>query len=68
MAMGKTIKVTWKRSAIGRPKDQKETIRGLGFRRLNETLTLADQPAIRGLIGHVGHLVEVIEPSEGERE
>jgi large subunit ribosomal protein L30 len=66
--MGKTIEVTWKRSAIGRPKGQKETIQGLGFRRLNETLTLSDRPEIRGLIGHVCHLVEVIEPSEGERE
>jgi large subunit ribosomal protein L30 len=58
--MEKTITVKWIRSVIGRPGDQKETIRGLGFRRLNQTLTLPDRPEIRGMIHRVGHLLEVM--------
>jgi large subunit ribosomal protein L30 len=63
--MEKVIKVRWKKSTIGRPEDQKKTIRGLGFRHLNQALTLPDRPEIRGMISHVGHLVEVMEDSEG---
>jgi len=64
--MEKTIRVTWKRSVIGRPDDQRKTIRGLGFKRLNQTLTLLDRPEIRGMIHRVSHLLEVIEASERE--
>jgi large subunit ribosomal protein L30 len=66
--MEKTIRVTWRRSVIGRPEDQKKTIRGLGFKRLNQTLTLPDRPEIRGMIHRVGHLLEVVEGSEREHE
>jgi large subunit ribosomal protein L30 len=59
--MNKTIRVKWKKSAIGKPAYQKETIKGLGFKRLNQTLTLPDQPLIRGMIQRVGHLLEVTE-------
>jgi large subunit ribosomal protein L30 len=63
----KTISVRWKRSAIGRPEDQRMTIQGLGFKRLNQTLVLPDRPEIRGMIHRVIHLVEVIERPERER-
>ena len=59
--MEKTIRVKWKKSAIGKPTYQKETIQGLGFRRLHQILTLPDHPEIRGMIQRVGHLVEVME-------
>jgi large subunit ribosomal protein L30 len=62
----KTITVTWRRSVIGQPADQKKTIQGLGFKRLNQTITLADRPEIRGMIHHVGHLLEVVEESKRE--
>jgi large subunit ribosomal protein L30 len=65
--MEKTIRVTWKRSVIGRPDDQRKTIQGLGFKRLNQTLTLLDRPEIRGMIHRVSHLLEVVEASERER-
>jgi large subunit ribosomal protein L30 len=65
--MEKTIRATWKRSVIGRPDDQRKTIQGLGFKRLNQTLTLLDRPEIRGMIHRVSHLLEVIEASERER-
>jgi len=65
--MEKMIKVKWRRSAIGQPEDQKKTIRGLGFKRLNQTLTLPNRPEIRGMICRVSHLVEVMEGFEKER-
>jgi large subunit ribosomal protein L30 len=57
--MEKTIRVKWIKSAIGRIEDQKKTIRALGFKRLQQTLTLPDRPEIRGMIHRVIHLLEV---------
>ena len=65
--MEKTITVRWKKSAIGQPSYQMKTIRGLGFKRLYQTLVLPDRPAIRGMARRVGHLLEVIESFEGEQ-
>ncbi len=59
--MEKMITVTWKKSFIGRPADQKRTIQSLGFKRLNQTLTFPDRREIRGMIRRVNHLVEVLE-------
>ncbi len=53
------LRVTWVRSAIGREKRQLLTVRGLGFRRLNQTVELADTPAVRGMIRRVTHLLRV---------
>ena len=66
--MEKTIKVKWRRSVIGRTAEQKKTIQGLGFKRLNQTLTLPDRPEIRGMIHRVSHLLEILEGSEREHE
>ncbi len=60
-AVEKQLSITWKRSAIGRPADQKATIAALGLRRLNQTVVKQDNPAIRGMIEKVKHLVEVTE-------
>lgn len=57
----KKLKITWKRSFIGRPEDQKATIRALGFKKLNEEVIHDDTPVIRGMIFKVRHLVEVTE-------
>ncbi|OGP96122.1 MAG: 50S ribosomal protein L30 [Deltaproteobacteria bacterium RBG_16_47_11] len=59
--MEKMIRVRWEKSAIGKPSYQKETLKGLGFRRLRQTLTLPDRPEIRGMIKCVSHLLEVME-------
>jgi len=61
-----TITVKWIRSVIGRPEKQRKTIRGLGFKRLNQILTLPDRPEIRGMIYRVNHLIEILEGSERE--
>ena len=55
----KKLKVTLKKSAIGFDKSQKLVVEGLGLRRLNHTVEVADTPATRGMIHKVRHLVEV---------
>jgi large subunit ribosomal protein L30 len=56
--------VTWKKSAIGYAQDQKDTIRGLGLHRLNQSVKHDDTRSIRGMINKVRHLVSVAEISE----
>ncbi len=55
------LKVTWHKSAIGYNQRQKDTIRKLGLRRLNQTVEHEDTPTIRGMIAKVPHLVSVAE-------
>ncbi len=60
--MAGTLRITWTRSAIGHPADQKATIRALGLRRLHHTVERPDNRSIRGMILRVRHLVTVQEP------
>ncbi len=53
------VAITWRKSAIGYNQRQKDTIRKLGLRRLNQTVEHDDSPALRGMIARVGHLVDV---------
>jgi large subunit ribosomal protein L30 len=55
------LRVKWVKSAIGYPKDQKATIKALGLRKLQQTVEHNDQPAVRGMIHKVIHLVQVEE-------
>ncbi len=57
--MAKKIKVTLVRSPIKRPQKQKDTIRGLGLRKLNSSKVLEDTVAIRGMLLKVQHLVSI---------
>ncbi len=59
--MATRLVIRYVRSAIGRTKRQKDTIAALGFRRIGEVIEHEDNPAIRGMIRKVGHLVEVRE-------
>ena len=61
MASKKTIKVTQIASPIGKPKDQRATLIGLGLNKMNRTSILEDTPSIRGMIKKVSHLVKVEE-------
>ena len=45
-----TLKIKWVVSFIGCPQDMRQTIRGLGFRRMQQVVERADTPAIRGMI------------------
>ena len=55
------LKVTQVRSVIDRPKDQKDTVRRLGLRRMHDTVVKEDRPDIRGMLAKVRHLVSVEE-------
>ena len=52
------IKITQTRSLIGRPRDQRGTVRALGLRKIRQSVEQEDTPEIRGMITKVSHLVE----------
>ncbi|MGH8459335.1 MAG: 50S ribosomal protein L30 [Nevskiales bacterium] len=51
----------WVRSWICCTEKQRETVRGLGLRRLNQVVERQDTPAVRGLVKAIPHLVEIVE-------
>ncbi|MCH9035971.1 MAG: 50S ribosomal protein L30 [Chloroflexi bacterium] len=53
------LKVTLRKSGIGHPQDQKDTIRALGLRRLHQTVEHDDSPSVRGMVEKIKHLVVV---------
>ncbi len=57
----RTLRIKWVHSAIAFPRRQKEMIRSLGLRRLNQVVERPDTPQVRGLVARVPHLVEVVE-------
>jgi len=56
---GKTIQVKQIGSPIRRDHTQRETLRGLGLRRLGHVVSVEDTPAVRGMVRKVAHLLEV---------
>ena len=62
--MGVRLKVTQTRSAIGTKSNQRNTLRSLGLKRLNDVVVKEDRPEIRGMIATVTHLVSVEEVTE----
>ena len=58
------IQVTQTGSPIGRPKDQRQTLIGLGLNKMRRTRELEDTPAVRGMIDKVKHLVRVDDAAE----
>lgn len=57
--MAKTFVITQKRSIIGCTKSQRATMEALGLRGIRKSVTLADNPANRGQVMKVQHLVDV---------
>ncbi|MGH9355457.1 MAG: 50S ribosomal protein L30 [Terriglobia bacterium] len=60
-AKTKTVRVKWVRSAIGFSYRQKQMVRSLGLRRLNNIVELEDTASVRGLIARLSHLVQVVD-------
>jgi large subunit ribosomal protein L30 len=58
---GKTITVKQVSSPQRRPAAQRQTLVGLGLNKMHKSSTLADTPAVRGMIAKVAHLVQVVE-------
>lgn len=61
MAESKTVKVQQVASPIGRHKDQRATLVGLGLNKINRVSELEDTPSVRGMIKKVQHLVQIVE-------
>ena len=59
--MAKELRITWVKSAIGRPETQKKTIKSLGLKKLQDEVVKKDTPTIRGELNKVSHLVTVVE-------
>ena len=57
---GRGLRVKQIHSGICAQRQQKETLRSMGFRRMNQVVELPDNPAVRGMIHSVRHLVEIV--------
>ena len=60
MTASKTIQVKLTKSGIGRIKKHKLCIQGLGFKKLNQVVTVEDTPSNRGMINKISDMVEVV--------
>ena len=63
--MASTVQIKQLRSANGSDRAQRETLRALGLRKIGSTSTRPDNPATRGMIDRVAHLVTVEEAGDG---
>ena len=59
MAATKKIRVTQTRSVYGRIKSHRDTVRGLGLRRMHHTVELEDTPEVRGMLNKIQYMVSV---------
>ncbi|MRX72527.1 50S ribosomal protein L30 [Bacillus lacus] len=59
--MANKLAITLTRSVIGRPEGQRTTVKTLGLKKMHQTVVHEDNPAIRGMINKVAHLVTVKE-------
>jgi large subunit ribosomal protein L30 len=57
----KILHITLIRSPIGFPKDQKATVKALGFHRMQQTVEHKDTPALRGMLTKIIHLLRIEE-------
>jgi large subunit ribosomal protein L30 len=60
MSDKKTVTVKLVRSPIGTKQSHRDTVRGLGLRKLNSQSVLEDTPAVRGMINKIAYLVKVL--------
>lgn len=62
------LKITWKKSFIGRNQKQRRIIRSLGLRRLNHSVVHRNSPTIKGMVQKTIHLLEVEEISDAQAQ
>jgi len=60
MPDSKALKVKLVKSPIGTKQSHRDTVRGLGLRKLNSQSVLEDTPAVRGMINKIAYLVQVL--------
>jgi large subunit ribosomal protein L30 len=63
-AKKKTIKIQQYKSSIGYNKNQREILRGLGIRKMNQVVERENTPAIMGMVNKIPHLVRIVEEEE----
>ena len=61
MTKDKEIKIKLVKSGIGRMQKHKLCIKGLGFKKLNQTVTVVDTPSNRGMINKISDMLEILE-------
>ena len=64
VAISKTLSVTLIKSPIGRLKNHKASIAGLGLRKIGQTVEVEDSPAVRGMIKQVAYLLKIEGPNQ----
>lgn len=57
----KKIKIQWYRSIIATPEKHKVIVRSLGLTKLHQIVERPDNPAIRGMVAKVPHLLRIVE-------
>lgn len=57
----KELKIKLIKSPIGRIEKHKLCVKGLGFRKLHQTVTLEDTPSVRGMVNKIRDMVEIVE-------
>ncbi|MCL0047788.1 50S ribosomal protein L30 [Dehalococcoidia bacterium] len=58
------LKITWTKSYIGKPQNQRRVVESLGLKRLHHSVIHGDTPVIRGMVNKVQHLLKVEEVPE----
>ena len=58
-AINKKLSITLIKSPIGRLKNHKASIAGLGLRKIGQTVEVEDSPAVRGMIKQIAYLLKV---------
>ena len=61
MSKEETLKIKLIKSGIGRMKKHKLCIKGLGFKKLNQTVSVMDTPSNRGMINKISDMLEILE-------
>ena len=57
----KTLKITQLKSSIGRLKNHKACLRGLGLKRIRQVVEVEDTPSVRGMINKISYMIKVEE-------
>lgn len=66
--MDKMLRITLVRSPIGYSIRQKQTVRALGLRKLQQVVERPDNPAVRGMVNKISHLLRVEEVALADSE
>ena len=64
VASSKSVSITLVKSPIGRLKNHKASVAGLGLRKIGQTVEVEDSPAVRGMINQVAYLLKVEDPKK----